>query len=160
MLLKELLSIHEGVFVVKNKDGKEKRFKDANSAEARAWKQSESPKKAPKAAKYSQEWWHDQDVDVYPDDKITHDDSGQIDKIVTKEMGSPKPEDWTFGRHYSKNVNGVTVAGRVVRAGWMITKDDDLGTGDEPVEHYENFGVVRDVKDPSKFVFDGYKYAS
>lgn len=157
MLLKELLSIHEGMFVVKNKDGKEKRFKDANSAEARAWKQSESPKKAPKAAKYSQEWWHDQDVDVYPDDKITHDDSGQIDKIVTKEMGGLKPEDWSFGKHYSKEVNGVTVAGRVVRAGWMITKDDDLGTGDEPVEHYENFGVVRDVKDPSKFVFDGYK---
>lgn len=155
MKIKELL--YEGMFVVKNKDGKEKRFKDANSAEALAWKQSESPKKAPKAVKYSQGWWNDQDVDVYPNDKITFDDDGQVDQIVDKEMGKRKPEDWTFGRHYSKNVNGIAVAGRVVRVGWMITKDDDLGTGDEPVEHYENFGVVRDVKNPSKFVFDGYK---
>ncbi len=155
MLLKELLELlAEGVFIVKNKDGKEKRFKDANSAEAVAWKDSSS-KKSTKAAKYSQEWWNEQDVDLRPDDKITMDDDGQVDRILRAEMHRAA-DDWTFGKHYTKNVNGVTVAGRIVRAGWMITKDDDLGIEDE-VEHYENLGIVRDVKNPKKFVFDGYK---
>lgn len=149
MLLKELLT--EGIFVVKNKDGKGKRFKDANSAEARAWRDSSSKK----TVKYSQEWWDNQDVDVRPDDKITMDDDGQVQRILRSEIHRA-PDDWTFGKHYAKNVDGVNVAGRVVRAGWMITKDDDLG-GKDDVEHYDNFGIVRDVKNPKKFVFDGYK---
>ena len=154
MLLKELLV--EGAFVVKNKDGKEKRFKDVNSADARAWKDSSAKKVVTKkVVKYSQEWWEDQDADLRPDDKISMDDDGQVDRILRAEMHRAA-DDWTFGKHYTKNVNGVVVAGRVVRAGWMITKDDDLGVEDQ-VEHYENFGIVRDVKNPKKFVFDGYK---
>lgn len=149
MLLKEILA--KGRWVVSNKDGKEKRFKDANSAEARAWKDSSSSK----AAKYSQEWWDNQDAEHRPADKITMDDDNQIDRILAKESHR-KPDDWTFSGHYTKNVNGVIVAGRVIRAGWVITKDDDLGVEDD-VEHYENFGIVRDVKNPTKFVFDGYK---
>lgn len=150
------VKLKEGLWVVKNKDGKEKRFKDANSAEARAWKQSESPKKAPKAAKYSQEWWDDQDVDVYPDTKITHDDDGQVERLVKTEMHKMAPDDWTFAGHYTKKVDGVVVAGRIVRAGWMFARGDDLGL-DHDTEHYENFGIVRDVKNPKKFIFDGYK---
>lgn len=154
MLLKELLSIHEGAFVVKNRDGKEKRFKDANSDEARAWQQSESPKKA---VKYNQEWWNNQDVDVHPLTKITHDDDGQVARILKDE--GPEADDWTFAGHYTKKVDGVMVAGRIVRVGWIFTKDDDMGhaEGDDSVEHYQNFGIVRDVKNPKKFVFDGYK---
>jgi len=153
MLLKEI-KIFEGAFVIKNKDGKEKRFRDANSAEAKAWAQSESKKKA---AKYSQEWWNEQDVNVHPLTKITVDDNGQVDRIL-KDQGH-EADDWTFAGHYTKKVDGVMVAGRIVRAGWIFTKDDDMGhaEGSDSVEHYQNFGIVRDVKNPKKFVFDGYK---
>lgn len=40
--------VNEGKFIVKNKDGEEKRFKDLNSAEAKAWKSSTSTKKIKK----------------------------------------------------------------------------------------------------------------
>ncbi len=140
---------------IKITEGKEKRFKDADSPEAKAWERSESPKKT-KATKYSQEWWHDQNVDLYPDSKITHDDDGQVERLIKTEMHKMAPDDWTFGNHYTKNVDGVTVAGRVVRVGWMFTRGDDLGL-DHDTEHYENFGIIRDVKNPKKFVFDGYK---
>lgn len=157
MILKELFALAEGVFIVKNKDGKEKRFKDANSDEALAWKESSSKKATVKkatVAKFSQEWWDARDSGTFPDDKIDFDADGQVVSLIGKATHR-EPDDWSFGKHYTKIVDGVRVAGRVVRAGWMITKDDDLGVQDE-VENYENFGIVRDVKNPEKFVFDGY----
>lgn len=46
MKIAELLT--EGTWIIKNKDGKEKRFRDANSAEAKAWKDSSTPTRKPR----------------------------------------------------------------------------------------------------------------
>ena len=71
MKLQQLL---EGMWIVKNRDGKEKRFKDDNSPEARAWAASSSPVKKRKAAKYSDDWWHD---------NLDHDGPPPWDKFVS-----------------------------------------------------------------------------
>lgn len=51
----KIQELFEGSFVVKNKDGKEKRFKDADSVEAKAFKVSSTKKASPE--KYSKQWW-------------------------------------------------------------------------------------------------------
>ena len=157
-LLSELLNLNEGMWVIKNKDGKEKRFKDDKSQAAIDWKNSSTPKKPrpEKAKKYSYEWWDDQDG-TKPWDKIEYVDD--LYRWIKGGIGVIRePDDWTFGGRYEKEVDGVPVAGRKIRLMYMITKDDDLGVEDgEEVEHSETIGIVRDVKNPEKFVFDGFK---
>lgn len=53
-----LKKLSEGMFVVKNQDGVEKRFKDSNSPEANAWK-STSKKPSTKIVPYSDDYWQD-----------------------------------------------------------------------------------------------------
>lgn len=159
MKIEELL--HEGMWVIKNKDGKEKRFKDDKSSAALAWKDSSSPKRPSKkkAEKYTYDWWMDSDADVLPWDKI--EDVDNLYKYIKGGTGVIRePDDWTFGGSYRDEVDGVPVAGRKIRLMYLITKDDDLGIDDndgEGVEHSETIGIVRDVKNPKKFVFDGFK---
>jgi hypothetical protein len=151
MKISELLT--EGVWVIKNKDGKEKRFKDDQSEAAIAWKNSSSPVKTKKPAKYSEEWWRAQDdADTYPWDKIT--DLGGIDHIIKDRFGSIQTDMDMMGP-YSKEVDGVPVAGRKVRVMFRITPEDDMGV-DEPTEDAQWIKVRRDVKNPEKLVFDGY----
>ena len=150
MKISELLT--EGVWVIKNKDGKEKRFKDDKSEAAIAWKNSSSPVKAKKPSKYSEEWWRDQDAGTLPWDKIT--DLDGIDYIIKDHFGSIQTDIDMMGP-YRTEVNGVPVAGRKVRVMFRITPDDDMGV-DEPTEDAQWIKVRRDVKNPEKLVFDGY----
>lgn len=150
MKISELLT--EGKWVIKNKDGKEKRFKDDKSEAAIAWKNSSNPVKAKKPAKYSEEWWRDQDADTMPWDKIN--DLDGIDGIIKDHFGSIQTDMDMMGP-YRTEVNGVPVAGRKVRVMFRITPDDDMGV-DEPTEDAQWIKVRRDVKNPEKLVFDGY----
>lgn len=150
--------LNEGMFVIKNKDGVEKRFKSADSAEAKAWKDS-STKKV-KVAVYSKKYWEDkEDADpdrVVPWTKIdAYDSNNEITHIAKSEAGGTL-EDWTIGRRYEKVVDGVPCAGIVVHMLISYSKDDDLGL-ESDVEETQNIGIRRDVKNPKKLVFDGYK---
>jgi hypothetical protein len=151
MKINELL-LTEWKAVVKNKDGKEKRFSSHDSPDAIAWKNSSSPVKAKKPGKYSEEWWDQQDVDTLPWDKIT--DLDGIEPILKDHFGSIQTDPEMLGS-YSKTVDGVPVAGRKVRVMFRVTPEDDMGV-DEPVEDSQMIKVVRDVKNPTKLVFDGY----
>lgn len=150
----KFIQLYEGAYVIKNKDGKEKRFKDSNSSEAKAWKDSSTLKRSPlpKAERFSADWWIDKEGDR-PWDRI--EDGEDVNKILKKEMGK-EPGDWTFGRHYMKMVDGVNVAGRIVKATFVYGPNDDMGVEQE-VENTENYGVIRDVKNPKKLIFDGWK---
>lgn len=149
--------LREGNWNLKNKDGKKKSFKDKNSPEAKAWLSSSSEKKPPKVKKYSYEWWDQQDTKVKPWAKIDFIDSNELEKLLKNTVNDRAPDDWTFGRSYSTETDGVPVAARNVRLMYLYTADDDLGIGDEPVEDSQVIGIKRDVNNPEKFVFDGYK---
>lgn len=160
-LLQELLSttLFEGSYVVKNKDGKEKRFKDANSLPAREWKDSSSPKNAPKSAIYSDQYWDDKEykADDYsfitPSKKIGDGpkDSDEIDKIVKDHYGTIKT-DWTFGRAGETKTQGTSCATREVRVMFEVTPEDDMGV-DETVQDAQTIVVVRDRQTPKKIKF-------
>lgn len=158
----------KGMWVIKNKDGVEKRFKDDESPEAKAWKASSKPKKAspvPKE-KYSQEWWdYQEDKDpysdkVYPGTKIDRDEL-TFDKLADafKDAGYEERnvDDYHIQRATEKTIKGVRCAAYSLRVVYVYTKEDDIGVeGDEPVSDSQVIYVARDSKNPKKFVFAGY----
>lgn len=162
----------EGAYVVKSKDGVEKRFKSADSAEAKAWAASTQKKPAKvKAEKYSQAWWDDKYLDnksgymagthsVFPSTKIDELEVGdQFDKIA-KQEGLGRVEDWTVGGRGTSEVDGVRVATISIRMMFSFGKEDDLGLdveGDERVSDTQYITLRRDTKNPKKLVFAGYK---
>lgn len=150
------LQVNEGVFIVKNKDGKEKRFKDLNSAEAKAWKSSTTAKKIkkPTAEKYSQEWWEDKefDVEVVPWTRIDMDEilSKTIEKTVKDLWGASSYDILGPGKAQTKIVDGVNCASLVIRVMVLHSKDDDLGLDDDVEETYK-ITFTRNPKSPKKF---------
>lgn len=149
-------SLSEGVFVVKNRDGVEKRFKNADSPEAKAWKDSEKPAKA-KVAKYSNDWWHDQ-LDkaddhnfVVPWDKLADRDSDAIDKVVNDQFNVDKI-DWTLLKAGDIVRDGTNCATRVVRVSYEYGPGDDMGV-DEPTSDSQLILVARNPKSPERIDF-------
>lgn len=158
-------SLKEGMFVVKNKDGKEKRFKDHNSAEAKAFKDSKAPSKV-KLAAYSAAYWKSKDADpnfegVVPWERIKeHEVSDQFDGIA-RQQGLGRVEDWTIsgGRGYVEADGIKQVASVTIRMMFSFGKEDDLGLdieGDERVSDSQYVKLRRDTKNPKKLVFAGY----
>ena len=160
-------------WVIKNKDGKEKRFKDANSPDAVAWKNSSSPKKAPKAKleKYSDAWWDEKnwtgDYDgVMPDKKITDLDLsyGVLAKIL-KDESSNELNDFHVTSSGTMKVGNTTVATARVRVTYEFDMKD-MGYDDETISKSGNqdgrglesiyVKVRRDHQKPEKIIFAGY----
>lgn len=161
MKIKELLN--EGSFIIKNKDGKEKRFKDAKSQEAADWKNSSSPVKKP-IEKYTQEWWERKEdavgryTDVlYP--WTTIEDREIDDDLVRKllkgsfTISAENVTDWHTGRASTKKREGVDCAAIEVNVFLHFTKEDDIGLDDEDedgVEETDSITIARDPKNPKK----------
>lgn len=91
-LLQELLSLSEstlveGMYVIKNKDGVEKRFKNPNSPEAIAWKDTSKPK-AVKAAKVDKKAQLEHEVRTVEHCLTTSDGWGEMDyfDVMTRKV--------------------------------------------------------------------------
>lgn len=154
--------LDEGMYVVKSADGVEKRFKDANSAEAKAWKEKTAKKAKVKPAQYSTEYWQaleDKALDnrdrnfVAPWDDITYDDDG-VEAIVKSEFHS-KNLDWTFGRKGKMVRDGVQCATVQIRVMFEYGPEDDLGL-EEPVSDAQTILVGRSPKNPKQLDFIKY----
>ncbi len=150
-----------GMWIIKNKDGKERRFKDDESPEAIAWKNSSSPKKAPKVALYSKEYWEakeDAGADLLPWTKI-RDDYAATDKIeqIVKDQFGDITYDWTIGKMSEKLRDGVPCATADIRVMYEIKPEDDLGV-DEPTSDAQGIIVGRNPKNPKKIDFLGFTH--
>lgn len=148
--------ISEGVYVVKNKSGDEKRFKDANSDEAKAWKSSES--KSKNLEKYTQEWWkvkerRDYDA-IVPWSPITESDVyPQLKKFVKDTWGATQYDlSSMMGATSEKLVDGVKCTTRYIRVMVMHEVDHDAGLENDVEESYR-IQVWRDPKNPKKLNF-------
>jgi hypothetical protein len=156
----------KGSWVIKNKDGVEKRFKDDESPEAKAWKNSNSAKRpspVPKE-KFSKEWWQYQEDNDKTFEKImpwTKIDKYDLDSASLKDAfesagwKEKNVDDWSvIGRGTEINIKGVPCAAVEIRVVYVFTKDDDMGIeGDEPVSDSGTFFAARSPKDPKKYIF-------
>lgn len=152
----------KGVWVIKNKDGVERRFKDDESAAAIAWKNSSSPSKV-KVAVHSQAYWEKKEeagAVLLPWSRITIEELADQFDHLSSEAGFGRVDDWTIGRHYEVSVSGVDTAHVAVRVAYSFGKEDDMGLdveGDERISDSQQIIVRRDVTRPSKLVFAGYR---
>lgn len=162
MKIKELLS--EGMYVVKSKDGVEKRFKDANSPEAKAWKESTRKKPSVKFPKYGKTYWERKEDDPeyegkLPWSKITIDDLVGVHDMIKDQVGMDA-DDWSITSRAEKDVDGVPTAFAVLRVFGLYDKRDmglSIEDGEpETVEEVVNIRVHRDTKQPEKLVFAGF----
>lgn len=143
-------ALNEGAYVIKNKDGKEKRFKDSNSPEANAWASSSAPAKL---AKYSQEWWDASDMEVVPSTPISGKDDVEINRIVKSEF--TLTADWSLGKKSIVKRQDVDCAAILVRVSYEITPEDNLGV-ENTTEESQAILVARDPKKPNKLEFVKY----
>ena len=159
-------------WVIKNKDGKEKRFKNANSPEALTWKNSSSPKKEKKTLeKYSDAWWDEKNwtgdyEGVMPDKKITDLDlsAGKLAAALKGEMTS-EINDYHVMSGGTMKIGNTTVATARVRVTYEFDMKD-MGYDDETIANSGNedgrglesvyVKVRRDPKKPENIVFVGY----
>ena len=157
--------MNEGMYVVKSKDGIEKRFKDADSVDAKAWKEKTAKKTNVKLAVYSDAYWEKKELDAdgadnrdftTPWTKIGEqgDDSDQIERIVKDHHGAGKT-DWTFGKSNEMKRDGTSCATRVVRIMFEYGPDDDMGV-DEPTSDTQSIVVARNPKKPNQLDFINY----
>jgi hypothetical protein len=150
-------SLDEGMYVVKNKDGVEKRFKDHESPEAKAWKTSS---KTAKFAVYSDAYWENKkDTSKYGDDVVTpwakiDEDDPAIARIVKQQFGK-NADDWHLSKQTSTKIDGTTCTVASLRVSLQYTKDDDLGL-DGDVEDSQVIKIARDPKSPKTVKFHGY----
>jgi len=151
-------SVNEGMYVVKSKDGVEKRFRDADSAEAKAWK--EKTAKNIKLAVYSNAYWEKKEEDsddydfVTPWKKIGDAEVDAIEAIVRDQHGAGQT-DWTFGKAGEMDREGTSCATRVIRVQFEYGPDDDMGV-DEPVSDTQAILVGRNPKKPKQIDFIKY----
>lgn len=155
----KITELFEGMYVVKSKDGVEKRFKDADSAEAKAWK--EKTAKNIKPAVYSDAYWEKKEEESDDYDFVTpwkkignlNSDSDQIERLVRDQYVGKT--DWTLGRADEMKRDGTSCATRVVRVMFEYGPDDDMGV-DEPVSDVQSILVARDPKKPKQIDFVKY----
>jgi hypothetical protein len=155
----------KGMWVIKNKDGVEKRFKDDESPEAKAWKSSNTAKRpsAVPKEKFSKEWWEYQEDNktfekIMPwtkIDKYDLDSASLKDAFESAGWKEKNVDDWSvIGRGTEINIKGVPCAAVEIRVVYVFTKDDDMGIeGDEPVSDSGTFFAARSPKDPKKYIF-------
>lgn len=174
-LLRELLALVEGVYVVKSKDGVERRFKKADSPDALKWKETVAKKPTVPKEKYTQAWWDFQweksldkkglyavDERVYPwSDIDKYELDSEILKPAFKEAGwdLKNIDDWSASSAQDVTIDGVTCSCIKIRVTFFYTKDDDLGLDiedGETVSDSQYILVARDPKNPTKLVFHNY----
>ncbi len=145
--------LNEGVFVVKSKDGVERRFKDADSVEAKAWQSSTQLKT--KFPKYGKIYWERQADNpdyngLLPWDKIqSHEVEDQLEKII-RQGSFGRVEDYHVVRQGTMNVEGLNLATVTVRIMQSFDKEE---AADEGVLDTQNIRLRRDNKRPEKLVF-------
>lgn len=163
-LLSELNNLIPEAWVIKNQDGRERRFKDKDSADALAWKNSSSPKKE-KVVAYTDEWW-DTRVDrgfdgVTPDDRIdTYDSSDEIGALFKQTAGNWDINDLHVIARIPVKVDGTTCATATIRVSYEYDlKELGMPADDESITMHGNDGVGlesttitvrRDRQNPSK----------
>lgn len=158
----KLSQLIEGAYVVKNKDGKEKRFKDHSSDEAKAWAASSSPKKvkAISAPKYSAAWWeqkYEKDLDgdetvVYPWDAIRNHEISDSMNDISERAGFVNVDDWNVTSQMNETIDGLRVRTAKLRVTFYIGPEDDMGV-DELTSDSQYITVRRDVKNPRVIMF-------
>lgn len=147
--------------VIKNKDGKEKRFPSdkADSPEALAWKNSSSAK-APKLAVYSDAYWEKKELDSMdhsfktPWTPIGPDDTDEINRIVATQFNM-ETTDWTLLKKGEVKRDGTSCATRVIRVSYEAGPGDDMGLTNT-VQDVQNITVARNPKNPKKLDFTGF----
>lgn len=150
MKISELL---EAAWVIKNKDGKEKRFKDSNSPEAKAWAASSAKLKTPM---YSKEWWDKKVASSYdviaPWESIHDGDipSATIKAAVKDLYGSSAYDIMGTKRLADTTVDGVRCARIALNVMVLHTAADDLGIENDAEEIYK-ITFTRRIDDPKKF---------
>lgn len=152
-------SIQEGMYVVKNKDGVEKRFKDTDSDEAKAWKDSSSKKSTPKVVAYTDKYWEVKEGRpgvVMPWKSLKYDEAATdaIQRLVELQFGT-RNVDWTFGRASELTKEFTTCAAIEVRVTFEYGPDDDMGV-DEPTSDSQTILVARNRENPKKIDFIKY----
>lgn len=153
MKVNELLE----AWVLKNKSGKEKRFKDDKSQAAKDWVASSSPEKAKKPEKFSTDWWkaRDDGYTVLPWTKISDIDIGESRAYASflKDDLSIKNADFTLRGHTTKDSNGVRVAVANVTVIYHIDDDEAKELGlDGPTEDSVQIKLERDPQSPKKLI--------
>ncbi len=165
MKIQELLT--EGAFVIKSKDGVEKRFKK-EGPESEAWSKTIAKKpKTVKAEKFSTAWWEQKedagDVDmILPWTKIDKYNLSSNDlEAAFENAGIPAKnvDHWTTYGPTFKVIDGVKCASINLNVIAAYTKDDDLGldfTDRDVVSDSHPVVVARSPKDPKNLIFIGY----
>lgn len=145
----------KGMWIIKNLNGVEKRFKDDESPEAIAWKNS-FKQPTIKHEKYSYGWWINvSQAETKPWDRIdTYDSGDQIEKLVREHIDFERME-WSANHHSFTLVDGVKVARVNLRVMFEAGPEDDLGL-EETVQDSQNIILERDARNPKKLVFAGY----
>jgi len=149
--------LNEGAFIVKSKDGVEKRFKDADSVEAKAWQSSIQLKT--KFPKYGKVYWERQAdnsnyTGVLPWDKIqVQEVEDQLEKII-KEGSFGSVEGYHLVKHGTMDVEGLNLATVTVHITQSFDKEDDAG---ERVLDTVNIKLRRDSKRPGKLIFAAFE---
>lgn len=148
----KVFQLLEGMWVIKNKDGAEKRFKDKDSQAAKDWKESNSKKKAADFPKYSTEWWEQSKASVVPWDPIR---MGTSRGDLSHDMVKKAVRD-TFGRvifDFTDNTHktGRTIVDGVRCATITVPVMVQHKMDGEEVEEMHKFTFIRDPKNPSKF---------
>jgi hypothetical protein len=154
-LLQELLQFNEGNWVIKSIDGIEKRFKDRDSVEAKAWSSTVAKKRSAKKVKYSLEWWEEQELT--PWSKISlGTDKGQLSVEILENLSAHSFNNIVdlhlIGKTFEQLIDNIPCAHTKLTIMVAYSKDDDLGLADDTMDSYTII-VRRDMKDPTKFVF-------
>ena len=155
-LFAELLML-EGKWLIKNKDGKEKKFPNPNSDDAIAWQNSYTLPSASKTRRDAERAARIADHSAACTRTITSDDLIDIGDVLRDEFSNIGDVSISRNRG-TTNIDGVEVASAVLRVFVQYSSDDDLGL-DHDVEDIVHVKVARDPKQPSKLVFIGYSNA-
>lgn len=153
-------TLAEGKFVIKSKDGVEKRFASADSAEAKAWKDSTAKKPTAKVAAYSDLYWERKELDskdhyfVAPWTRIGNgaDDSDAIEKLVNSHHGDAGTTDWTIGRKGEMKRDGTSCATAEINIMFEYGPEDDVGV-DDVVSDTETILIARNPQKPKQLDF-------
>lgn len=153
----------EGVWVLKNQDGKEKRFTNKDSAAAKEWQASKSPVKK-QIQNYSQEYWEKKEDEgkatVLPWSRITDDDILRATQEgVMNYAGFTNIDHWNTGRRGEEVVDGVRRATINLMVSYSFGKEDDMGLdveADERISDSQGIVLGRDVKQPTRITFVRY----
>ena len=169
MLLQELLSLLEGGYVLYNRSGQRKTFKDTGSPAARAFQSSEStakPATVP-SPKFSQEWWDKRQYSgkysgPFPDTRFGENEFDYEKlKFPFSQAGFQEDnvDDWSVTKHVFTEIDGVRCAGVIIRVAYSFGAEDDMGLDlkdGKRLEDIQSLSAYRSPTAPATLVFGKY----